>query len=178
MPEPYIGIVKEFKQCHTVSHLMFTGVKRAYVLQVAYVMKTIERLGTDGAIEILEEAAQMQGRIIARELKRSLPEDMNPLDIGAEVYKRFMTDAGAEITEHQRDDNSVTFLIKRCPFYEAFLDVGVDCGMFLNGLCGNLTLPSIQATLNHFDERLRVEPYVSRESAEEICLERVYLAEE
>ena len=50
--------------------------------------------------------------------------------------------------------------------------------MFLNGLCGNLTLPSIQYTLSHLDDGLRVEPVVTRESAEELCLERVYLAEE
>jgi hypothetical protein len=47
--------------------------------------------------------------------------------------------------------------------------------MFLNGLCTYLTLPSIQATLNEFDKNLRVEPVLTRESAEEICLERVFL---
>ncbi len=157
---------------------MFEGVRRAYVLQIAYIMEVVEELGTDEALKMLDEAAERQGAIVAREMRRALPQGMGALDVGAEVYRRFMADAGAEITEHKRDETSVTFLVKRCPFYEALLDVGVDCGMFLNGLCGNLILPSVQHTLSHFDERLRVETVVTRETAEELCLERVYLAEE
>jgi hypothetical protein len=157
--------------------IMFDGVRRAYDLNILYVMKVIEILGTDKALEILEEASKRQGVLIAREMRRKLPKDLTTLEIGAEVYKRFMEDAGTEIRVHKQDEKSVTFLINRCPFFEAFLDVGVDCGMFLNGLCTHLTLPSIQATLNEFDPRLRVEAVLTRESAEEYCLERVYLAE-
>lgn len=157
--------------------IMFDGVRRAYDLNILYVMKVIEILGTDKALEILEEASKRQGVLIAREMRRKLPKDLTTIEIGAEVYKRFMEDAGTEIRVHKQDEKSVTFLINRCPFFEAFLDVGVDCGMFLNGLCTHLTLPSIQATLNEFDPRLRVEAVLTRESAEEYCLERVYLAE-
>ena len=157
--------------------IMFDGVRRAYDLNILYVMKVIEILGTEKALEILEEASKRQGVLIAREMRRKLPKDLTTLEIGAEVYKRFMEDAGTEIRVHKQDEKSVTFLINRCPFFEAFLDVGVDCGMFLNGLCTHLTLPSIQATLNEFDPNLRVEAVLTRESAEEYCLERVYLAE-
>jgi len=154
---------------------MFDGVRRSYDLLILYVMKVIEQLGTDKALELLEDASKRQGVITAREMKRKLPDGLSTLDTGAEVYRRFMMDAGAEIKIHKRDETSVTFIIERCPFFEAFLDVGVDCGMFLNGLCSNLTLPSIQATLNEFDPDLRVETVLTRESAEEFCLERVYL---
>ncbi len=154
---------------------MFDGVRRSYDLLILYVMKVIEQLGTDEALELLEDASKRQGVITAREMKRKLPDGLSNLDTGAEVYRRFMMDAGAEIKIHKRDETSVTFIIERCPFFEAFLDVGVDCGMFLNGLCSNLTLPSIQATLNEFDPDLRVETVLTRESAEEFCLERVYL---
>lgn len=154
------------------------GVRRGYTLLVLYVMKTIERLGTEPALGILEEAAEEQGALIADEMRRTLPEGLTPLETGAEVYRRFMADAGAEVSVHKRDNASVTFLIRRCPFYEAFLDVGVDCGYFLNGLCNNLTLPSIQATLRQFDPRLMVESVLTRRAAEEFCLERVVLSEE
>lgn len=154
---------------------MFDGVRRSYDLLILYVMKVIEQLGTDEALELLEDASKRQGVITAREMKRKLPDGLSTLDTGAEVYRRFMMDAGAEIKIHKRDEASVTFIIERCPFFEAFLDVGVDCGIFLNGLCSNLTLPSIQATLNEFDPDLRVETVLTRESAEEFCLERVYL---
>jgi hypothetical protein len=157
---------------------MFDGVRRAYDLNILYVMKVIEILGTDKALELMEEASKHQGIIIAREMRRKLPKGLSTLEIGAEVYRRFMVDAGTEIKVHKQDETSVTFLLNRCPFFEAFLDVGVDCGMFLNGLCTNLTLPSIQETLNEFDTRLRVEAVLTRESAEEYCLERVYLAPE
>lgn len=156
---------------------MFEGVRRATVLQALYMMKVIERHGTDEALELLDQAAERQGAMVAREMRRTLPPGLSPLEAGAEAYRRFMEDAGAEITEHRRDESSVTFAVRRCPFYEAFLDVGVDCGMFLNGLCGNLTLPSLQHTLRHLDPRLRLEAVVTRESAEELCLERVVLDE-
>jgi len=156
---------------------MFDGARRAYMLQILYVMNAIEELGSDTALEILEKSSERQGVIIARNIKKTLPKGMTSLEIGTEVYKRFMSDAGAEISVHKQDEKSVTFVINRCPFFEAFLDVGVDCGMFLNGLCTHLTLPSIQATLSQFDPRLKVEPVLTREAAEEICLERVYLSD-
>jgi len=155
---------------------MFDGVRRAYDLFILYVMNVIEELGTDKALELLEKSSKRQGVITAREMRRKLPKGLTSIEIGAEVYKRFMSDAGAEIRIHKQDEESVIFLVERCPFFEAFLDVGVDCGMFLNGLCKHLTLPSIQATLNEFDAKLRVEPVLTRESAEEYCLERVYLS--
>ncbi|MES0324299.1 MAG: L-2-amino-thiazoline-4-carboxylic acid hydrolase [Candidatus Bathyarchaeia archaeon] len=156
---------------------MFDGARRAYMLQILYVMNAIEELGSDKALEILEKSSERQGVIIARNMKKTLPEGMTSLEIGAEVYRRFMSDAGTEISVHQQDEKSVTFVINRCPFFEAFLDVGVDCGMFLNGLCTHLTLPSIQATLNQFDPRLKVEPVLTRKAAEDLCLERVYLSD-
>jgi len=156
---------------------MFDGSRRAYMLQILYVMNAIEELGSDKALEILEKSSERQGVIIARHMKKTLAEGMSSLEIGAEVYRRFMSDAGAEIRVHKQDEKSVTFVINRCPFFEAFLDVGVDCGMFLNGLCTHLTLPSIQATLNQFDSKLKVEPVLTREAAEDLCLERVYLSE-
>ena len=147
------------------------------MLQILYVMNAIEELGSDKALEILEKSSERQGVIIARNMKKTLPDGMTSLEIGAEVYRRFMSDAGAEINVHKQDETSVTFVINRCPFFEAFLDVGVDCGMFLNGLCTHLTLPSIQATLSQFDPRLKVEPVLTREAAEDLCLERVYLSD-
>jgi hypothetical protein len=156
---------------------MFTGVKRAYVLLILYIMRVIERYGTDTALELLEEASERQGSIIADKMKHELQEEKNPLKIGAEVYSRFLKEAGAEIVEYKHDEKSFTFIVKKCPFYEALLDVGVDCGVFLNGLCSNLTLPSIQNCLKSFNLNLKVETVLTRESAEEICLERIFLKE-
>jgi predicted ArsR family transcriptional regulator len=153
------------------------GVRRAYALQALYMMAVIERLGTDEALKMLEEAAERQGAIVAREMRRAMPRGLSPLDAGAWAYRRFMGDAGAEVSEHARDAASVTFAVRRCPFYEALLDVGVDCGLFLHGLCRNLTLPSIGSTLRHLDPRLRVEPLLTREAAEDPCLERVTLGD-
>ncbi|UCD44220.1 MAG: hypothetical protein JSV27_08770 [Candidatus Bathyarchaeota archaeon] len=157
---------------------MFEGIRRSYALLVLFLMEVMEELGTDRTIEMLQEAAEGQARIIERELRRSMPEGLDPLEIGVTVYRDFMEGAGAEVAVHERGDDHVTLRVKRCPFYEALLDVGVDCGYFLGGLCTNLTLPSIQATLRRFDPRLRLEPRLVRESAEEFCLERVYIEED
>jgi len=152
-----------------------SGVRRAYTLLVLFLMEAIEQLGTDRALEMLQQAAEKQADIIARELRREAPEDLPPIEKGLRVYRRFMADVGAEALIHERRESSVTFRVKRCPFYEALLDVGVDCGYFLGGLCTNLILPAIQATLRRFDHRLRLEAELIRQSAEEFCLERIYL---
>ena len=156
---------------------MFEGIRRSYALLTLFLMEAIEELGTDRALEMLQSAVEKQAGIIERELRRKIPEDLPPLEKGVEVYTAFMGDAGAEVTVHEKSENSVTFLIRRCPFYEALLDVGVDCGYFLGGLCTNLTLPAVQAALARFDPRLKLEPRLVRESAEEFCLERIYLDE-
>ena len=151
------------------------GVRRGYTLLTLYIIEVIKDLGTQPSLDKLIEAAGRQGVIIAGEMRKEMPSGLPPLEIGAEVYRRFMADAGADVSIHTRDETSVTFVVRRCPFHEAFLDVGVDCGIFLKGLCSNLTLPAIQATLSQFDSRLRVENVLARQSAEEICIERVYL---
>lgn len=153
---------------------MFGGVRRAYTLLILLLMEIIEEQGTDRALEMLQRAVEGQADITAREL-RKLSAVPGPLDLGMEVYTRFMGEAGAEIEVHGRDEASVTVRVKRCPFYEALLDVGVDCGYFLGGLCTTLTLPAIQSILRRFDPRLRLESRLTRESAEGFCLERIYL---
>jgi hypothetical protein len=153
------------------------GVRRGYTLLTLYIIEVIKDLGTQPSLDKLMMAAEKQGALIAREMRKQIPRGLTTLETGAEVYTRFMMDAGAEVNIHKRDAVSVTFVVRRCPFHEAFLEVGIDCGIFLKGLCSNLTLPAIQSTLNEFDPRLRVENVVARQSSEEVCLERVYLTE-
>ena len=154
---------------------MFNGVRRSYTLLILFLNEVIEELGTDRGLEMLHAAVEKQAEAIHGEFFRELPKDSPPLEIGDIVYRTFMEEAGAEVVVHERDDSAITYRVARCPFYEAFLDVGVDCGYFLGGLCGYLTLPAIQAILNRFDGRLRVESRLVRESAEEFCLERISL---
>jgi len=153
------------------------GVRRGYTLLALYIIEVIKDLGTQPSLDKLLEAADKQGVLISNEMKKRILPGLTLIETGSRVYTGFMNDAGAEVRVHRSDSTSVTFIVRRCPFHEAFLEVGVDCGIFLKGLCSNLTIPAIQATLNQFDERLKVENIVARQSAEEVCLERVYLAE-
>jgi len=154
---------------------LHSGIRRAYTLIFLMLMEAIEEHGTDRALEMLQRAVEKQADVIARELRPKMPTGLSSLDLGLEVYQRFMTDIGAEIEIHSRDETSVTVVVRRCPFFEAFLDIEVDCSQFLGGLCKNMTMPAVQATLMRFDQRLRLEPQMVRQSAEDICLERIYL---
>ena len=145
---------------------MFKGVRRSYTLLILFLEEVIAELGTDRGLEMLQAAVENQADVIQEELFREQSMDSHPLDIGDAIYRTFMEEAGAEVVVHERDDSSVTYRVGRCPFYEAFLDVGINCGYFLEGLCGNLTLPAIQAILSRFDRRLRMESRVIRGSAE------------
>lgn len=140
-------------------------------------MEAIEDHGTDHALDMFQRAVEKQAEIIVRELRSKIPTGLSPLDLGFEVYLTFMTDIGAEVEIHSRNESSITVVVRRCPFFEALLDIEVDCSQFLGGLCKNITLPAVQATLARFDQRLRLEPKMVRQSVEDICLERIYLNE-
>ena len=154
---------------------MFEGVRRSYTLLILFLIEVIEELGTDRGLEMLHDAIGKQAEVIHAKILRQHPEITDPLEIGDRVYRAFMEDAGSEVSVHERTDTSITYRVRRCPFYEAFLDVGIDCGYFLGGLCTHLTLPAIQAILGKFDGRLGMETVLVRETAEEFCLERIYL---
>ena len=142
---------------------------------VYYMMEVIKELGTEPSLNMLEAAAQNQAKVIAQQVQETMPEGLSPLETGEYIYMDFMSKAGAEVAVHRKDEKSITFRVLRCPFYECFLDAGIDCGQFLNGLCSNLTLPSIQSTMNRFNPKLKLETIMVRESAEDLCLERLNL---
>ncbi|MGD2142174.1 MAG: hypothetical protein PVH79_01685 [Candidatus Bathyarchaeota archaeon] len=154
---------------------MYEGVKHSYALLVLVLMEIIEELGTDRGIEMLQTAIEKQADIIHDKHIIEIPEGSTPLEIGDAVYRSFMEGVNAEVSVHDRREDSITYLVKRCPFYEAFLNVGIDCGYFLGGLCTHITLPAIKAILSRFDGTLAVETRLVRESAEEFCLEEVFL---
>jgi hypothetical protein len=138
-------------------------------------MKVIEEIGTDSSLEILQKAAEEQGKIFAREFKEERNQELSPLEIGEKIYFKFMNEAGADVKIYQKKDDSISFIIDRCPFFEAFLDVGINCGIFLEGLCSNLTLPTIQTALNSSGIKLKVEAVLCKESIEDYCLEKISL---
>jgi hypothetical protein len=154
---------------------MFNGVKRSYTLLILFLIEVIEELGTDRSLEMLQKAIEKQAEVIYRNLLRDLPKNLTPLEIGETVYRIFMDEAGAKIFDHERTDSSITYRVSQCPFFDAFIDVGIDCGYFLGGLCSNFTLPAIQSILRRFDERLTVESRLIRDTAEEFCLEKIIL---
>lgn len=154
---------------------MSRGVRRAYNLTILFLMEVIKELGTSRSLELLEQSVEKQADIIEKELRNSLSSELEPLEMGLNIYLQFMRDAGAEVEVYNRDKSSITCRVGRCPFYEALLDVGIDCGYFLSGLCTTLTIPAIQAILSRFDPRLRLETVMTRQSAEDLCLERIYL---
>lgn len=156
---------------------MFDGVKRSYDLVVLFLMEAIGEIGTDPALELINRAVERQADIISGELKRVIPKDLKALDLGLEVYRKFMEDVGSEIKVISKNVNSVNVAVGRCPFFEAFLDVEVKCGYFVSGLCTNLVLPSIQAVLKRFNSRLRLEATKVRQTAEERCFVSIKLKE-
>jgi len=137
-------------------------------------MEVIEQLGTDKALELLLKAAEKQAEVIERELAGQI-KAADPLERGLEVYSRFMEDLGAQLTVRTRSPDSISVRVDRCPIYEAFLDIGLDCGFWMQGLCTNIVLPSIQAALKRFNPRLRLALEKHRTSAEDSCLIKISL---
>jgi len=149
-----------------------SGVRRVYALTFLFLIEVIEKLGTDGALELLQNAAEHQAEIIEKELAGQL-KTVEPLERGLEVYSRFMKDLGAQLTVQTKSADNVSVKAGRCPIYEAFLSIGLDCGFWMQGLCTNIVLPSISATLRRFDPKLRLMLERYRESAEDSCLLRI-----
>ena len=154
---------------------MLNGIKRAYTLLILFLIEVIEAQGTDISLKMLQNAIEKQADIIHDELFKEISKEEDPIKIGDKVYRAFMEEAGAEVIAFEENDCSITFRVRHCPFFEAFLDVGINCGYFLGGLCTNFTLPAIQAILVRFNERLRIDTRLIRETSEEYCLERLFL---
>jgi len=152
----------------------FSGARRVYALCFFFLMEVIEQLGTDRALELLLKAAEKQAEVIERELVGQL-KATDPLEKGFEVYSRFMEDLGAKVLAKARSGNNISVRVDRCPIYEAFLDIGLDCGFWMQGLCTNIVLPSIEATLKRFDPTLRLSLEKYRASAEDTCQIKVSL---
>jgi hypothetical protein len=146
-----------------------SGVRRVYALTFLFLMEVIEKLGTDRALELLSKAAERQADIIERELAGQI-KVAEPLERGLQVYSRFMTDLGGEVKVQARSADNASIRVGRCPIYEAFLSIGLDCGFWMQGLCTNIVLPSIGATLKRFDPKLRLSLERYRESVESFCL--------
>jgi len=137
-------------------------------------MEVIEQLGTDKALELLLKAAEKQAEVIERELAGQI-KATDPLEKGLEVYSRFMEDLGAKVSVKARSPDNISVSVDRCPIYEAFLDIGLDCGFWMQGLCTNIVLPSIEAALKRFDPKLRLTLGKHRTSAEDPCLLKISL---
>lgn len=152
-----------------------SGVRRVYALCFLFLMEVIERLGTDKALELLSRAVKRQAEIIKRELAASVEKVSDPLDKGLEVYSRFMSELGAWLKVQSRSGGEILIRLGRCPIYEAFLSIGLECGYWMEGLCSNIVLPSIEETLRKFDLGLRLGLKEYRESADEPCLVRLSL---
>lgn len=150
------------------------GVRRVYALCFFFLMEVIEQLGTDRALELLSKAAEQQAEIIEKELIGQI-KTAEPIEMGSEVYSRFMKDLGAQPSVQKRTENNITIRVDRCPIYEAFLSIGLDCGFWMQGLCTNIVIPSIGATLKRFDPRLRLTLEKYRASAEDLCLLKLSL---
>lgn len=151
-----------------------SGVRRVYALTFLFLMEVIEKLGTDRALELLSKAAERQADIIERELANQI-KAAEPLERGLQVYSRFMEDLGAEVKMQARSADNASIRVGRCPIYEAFLSIDLDCGFWMQGLCTNIVLPSIEATLRRFDSKLRLTLEKNRESAEDSCLLKLFL---
>ena len=149
-----------------------SGVRRVYALTFLFLMEVIEKLGTDRALELLSKAAERQAEIIEKELANQI-KAAEPLEKGLQVYSRFMADLGGEVKVQARSADNASIRVGRCPIYEAFLSIGLDCGFWMQGLCTNIVLPSIGATLERFEPKLRLTLEKYRGSAEDSCLLRI-----
>lgn len=152
---------------------MTTNYRYGYTLLALYLIEAIKKFGSQEALTMLDSASEQQGVMLAEEYKKILPKTLSTLEMGAEAYKLFMMETGADIVLQKKSDDSFTFRIQKCPFHEVYLEVGIDCGYFLNGLCSNLILPSIRSTLKHLNTNLRIEPVLTRETAEDFCLIKI-----
>lgn len=141
-------------------------------------MEIIEKLGTDRALDLLLKAVERQAEIVERELTRSVEEIVDPLGKGLEVYSRFMGDLGAQVKVQTGGEEENVVRVGWCPIYEAFLDIGLECGFWMEGLCTHIVLPSIEEILRRFDPRLKLMLDRYRASAEEPCLVRLKLEDD
>lgn len=138
-------------------------------------MKIIEEIGSEKGLQLFHEAVERQAETIEKEIKKRIPKNLSTLDAGVEAYIVFMRDTGAEVQISEKGEDHAEFAVRRCPFYEALLDVDVRCNQLQGGVCMNLAIPAIESILKRVDSRFKVEPKLIRKSSEDICLEEIRL---
>ena len=149
------------------------GDRRAYTLCYLFLMEVIETIGTDKALELLSRAADRQADILEKETSSHIHREGSPREKGLEAYKHFMEDIGAQVTATPQPNTETTVKVGRCPIYEAYLSIGLECSTWMQGLCTNIVIPSIEKTIHKFEPRLRLRIVTYRASAEEPCTLRL-----
>lgn len=138
-------------------------------------MQVIEKIGTDRALDLLYKAVDSQADIIQKEFSQTVLAKPSPLEKGLEVYTRFMRELGAHVLAVPIGDSEFSLKVERCPIYEAYLSIGLECDVWMHGLCTNIVLPSILKIIERFEPDVRLDLVRYRASLDEPCLLRLGL---
>lgn len=151
------------------------AVRRVYTLCFLFLMEVIEKIGTDRALDLLYKAVDRQAEITEKELSSYIKREAGPLERGLEVYSHFMGDLGAKVTTKPQGNSGFSINVARCPIYEAYLSIGLECDVWMRGLCTNMVLPSLQKMMHRFQSDSELSLVKYRLSADEPCLLRLEL---
>ena len=52
---------------------------------------------------MLQASVEKQANVVANEIRRNIPERLDPIELSIFIYRTFMEEAGAKIQIHEKD---------------------------------------------------------------------------
>lgn len=151
-----------------------TGVHRAYAVLFAYIIATIEELGSEKAFTVLSKVVEERGKADGRALIRRLGIQGTDLDAGLTVYSAFLTDGGIPHRVEKTKDKAL-IRISQCPMYTAYYSSGLACDWLVEAMCKNVALPLVTSVLKQVNPQFKAEIRRFKTSSEDYCLEELVL---
>jgi len=153
----------------------YLGVKRAYSVFFSYIISVIENLGSDKALEILNEVVQKRGKEDGSDLKRRLKIKSDDISDGLAIYSAFIQDSGMTFDIIDNDENKIVLRIGKCPVYEASHETILDCQYFGEKMCRLIYLPLASAVVSVINPNLSVDLVRYRSFHDGYCIEKMSL---
>lgn len=151
-----------------------SGVHRAYAVLFAYIIATIEEMGSEKAFTLLSKVVEERGKEDGKALIRKLGIQETDLDAGLAVYSAFLTDGGIS---HQIEKTGQQTLIRiqKCPMYTAYYSSGLACDWLVEAMCKNVALPLVTSVLKQVNPKFKAKIRRFKTSSDDYCLEELVL---
>ena len=154
----------------------FNGAKNAYTFLFAYLNTVGQEIGMERAMVLDTRMCEAMGAAQGMAFKEQSGMEELSFQAVNSLNERFMED-GLGITSQllEEDAHRRLFKVGRCPLYEAAAELGMD-NASIEALCRSGAIRFMDTMVKQMNPALSYQLREFRSSAEDSCLEALYLS--